>query len=356
MGDAILHYSAIPKSKVPGVTVPPMPQTHPISPPYQQSSPMKAPTPPNIQQPYFPGSDGIQKQQIFTNLPPHYQQQNPIAPVGPHTPAQNQGYPVSSNTFQRNTSSSSTSSQAWDPNSSGGSTGMLSSSQRIDLNASSSSVQSIPSAHSPQKWDTQGSTDSNKGYTPSYSSRMSPDQQRRGFAEFQLSGAPASVLPHQMAQSPSQATAPTQRQPFGQNLQQQGIVGGYQQQFIGSPQGGHMIPPNPSERARPSSGPITFQGQGQAEDQREGLWMGAQPQQQQQQQQQWTQKSNSGHLFQISPQPGYGNQGNLEDIKKCCIRCLFCVVMFCGQVLSQCSLHHRMTSMLKILRFHVDNL
>ena len=184
----------------------------------------------------------------------------------------------------------------------------------MDLNASSSSMQSIPSARTPHKVETQGSADSNEGYTPSYSNQMmSTDQQGRAFANFQPSGHPAAVPPHQWAQSPPQAAGPMQHQPFRQNLQQQGIGGGHQQQqFTGSPQGGHMIPPHPGERARPSSGPIPFPNLGQvAEDQREGLWMGAhQPQPQQQpQQQQRAQKSNSGRPLQINPQPGYGNQG-----------------------------------------------
>lgn len=66
-----------------------------------------------------------------------------------------------------------------------------------------------------------------------------------------------------------------------------------------------MIPPNPSERTRPSSGPITFLGQqSQTRDQREGLWMGVHQQQQQQ-----IKRPNSGHLFQINEEPGYGKQG-----------------------------------------------
>ena len=356
MANAVLHYSMTPKSKVPGAGGASSPQivntiqqdSHPFSPPHQQPSPMmKASIPPSTQQPYIPSSEGMQKQQIPTNLPPHYQyqQQDPMAPVGAHTAARYQGYPAS-NIFQRNTSSSSTSSQAWDPNSSGGSTGMP---QQLDLNASSSS---ISSAHSPHKWDTQGSADSNKGYTPSYSNQvMTPEQQGRGFANFPPSGHSGSVPPHQMPQSPPQAIGLKQHQPFGQNFQQQGIAGtGYWQQFAGSPQGagGHMIPPpNPSERARPSSGPITFQGQGQADDQqREGLWMGRahQPQQQQQQpQQQRAQRPNSGRLFQISPQPGYGNQGKLDisDILMCefllckvVAKNLYCIIFLSHQVYS----------------------
>lgn len=222
--------------------------------------------------------------------------------------------------------------------------------QQLDLNASSSS---ISSARSPHKWDTQGSADSNEGYTPSYSNQvMSPEQQGRGFANFPPSGHSGSVPPHQMPQSPPQAIGPKQHLPFGQNFQQQGIAGaGYQQQFAGSPQGagGHMIPPpNPSERARPSSGPITFQGQGQADNQqREGLWMGPahQPPQQQQQQpqQQRAQRPNSGRLFQISPQPGHGNQGKLDisDILMCefllckvVAKNLYCIIFLSHQVYS----------------------
>ncbi len=278
MGAAILQYSATPKSKVPGaaggIATPSASQPPPFSAPYQQPSPVKPSFPPSAQQPYYsPGGEGMQKQQIPTNIPPHYQQQDPMSPpVGPHTAAQNQGYPFSSNTFQKTRSSSSTSSQPWDLNSSGSSIGMP---QRIDLNASSSSVQSIPLARGPHKVETQGSGDSNEGYTPSYSysnQMMSTEQQGRGFANFQPSGRPAAVPPHQWAQSPPD---------------------------------------------------------------REGLWMGAhQPQryqqqpQQQQHEQQRTQKSNSGRLFQISPQPGYGNQSKLENIIECYIYCYFCVVLF----------------------------
>ena len=323
MSNVILHYFATPKSKVPGASgsgggspsvttvqqdpQPPMSQNHPFSPPYQQSSPMKASTPPSAPQPYLPGGEWIQKQQIPTN----YQQQDPMAPVGctalPFSQNLNQGYPVSSNTFQRTTSSSSTSSQAWDPNSSGGSIGLRSSSQRMDLNASSSSVQSIPSARSPHKWETQGSSDSNEGYT---AGQMNPDQYGR---HFQTSDGPVG-MPYQMAQSPPQVIGPRQYQRFGQNLQQQGIgssssSGGGFQQLTGSPQGGHMIPPNPSERVRPSSGPIASQSQNQAENQRGGLWMGPNEPQQQQR----TQGPNGGRLFQMSQHPGQGNQGMLAN-------------------------------------------
>ena len=153
------------------------------------------------------------------------------------------------------------------------------------------------------------------------------------------------MSPHQMPQSPPQAIGPKQHLPFGQNFQQ-GIAGaGYRQQFAGSPQGagGHMIPPpNPSERTRPSSGPITFQGQGQADDQqREGLWMGLahQPPQQQQQQpqQQRAQRPNCGRLFQTSSQPGYGNKGKLDisDIYVCEFyyarwshKILYCIIFY----------------------------
>lgn len=271
----------------------------------------------------------MQKQQIPTNLPLHHQQQDPMAPVRQHMAAQNQGYP---NVIQRTPSSASTSSQAWDLNSSGSSTGMP---QKMDLNASSSSMQSIPSARTPHKVETQGSAESNEGYTPSYSNQMmSTDQQGRSFANFQPSGHPAAVPPHQWAQSPPQAAGPMQHQHLRQNFQQQGIGGGHQQQlFTGSPQGGHMIPPNPGERARPSSGPIPFPNLGQvAEDQREGLWMGAhQPQPQQQlQQQQRAQKSNSGRLLQINPQPGYGNQG--KSRKGVLPTTTYHLFMLCGSV------------------------
>ena len=335
MGNAVLHYSATPKSEVPGatggVTDPSMSHPQPFSPPsHQQPSPAKASIPPSAQRAHFPGGEGMQKQQIPANLPLHHQQQDPMAPVGPHAAAQNQGYP---NVFQRTPSSSSTSSQAWDPNSSGGSIGMP---QKMDLNASSSSVQSIPSARTPHKVGTQGSADSNKGYAQSYSNQMmSTDQQGRAFVNFQPISHPAGVPPHQRAQSPPQATGPMQRQPFRQNLQQQGIGGGHQQQqFTGSPQGGHMIPPNPGEHTRPSSGPISFPNLDQvAEDQREGLWMGGahQPQPQQQpQRQQRAQKSNSGHLYQINPQPGYGNQGKAGKHYKECYIPLVYVVWFCS--------------------------
>ena len=343
MGNAVLHYFATPKSKVPGAgkggggspsvttkqqdSQPLTSQNPPFSPPYQQSSPMKASTPSSAPQAYFPGGDGVQMQQVPTNISPHYQQQDPTAPVRPAAmpPAQNQGYPFSSNPFQRTTSSSSTSSQAWDPNSSGGSAG-IPSSQRIDLNASSSSMQSIPSAHSPHKWESHGSTDSNEGYMPS---QMSPSQHGRAFGDFQPSSGPT-VMPHQIATGPTH-----QHQPIGQNLQQQGISGGYQQ-FMGAPQGGHMIPPNPNERVRSSSGPIAYQSQGQAGNQQEGLWMAShQPQQQQQQQQQRAQRPNSGHLFQVSPQPGYGNQGKLANLivfnlGVCGLYCLTFIVLWAG--------------------------
>ena len=356
MPNVLLHYSATPKSRVPcasgdGIGSPsqdPPPltsQAPPFSPPYQQSSPMKASTPPNAPQPYFPGGERIQKQQVSTNIPPHYQQQDPMAPVRPIAipSTQNQGYAFSSNAFQRTTSSSSTSSQAWDPNSSGGSTG-IPSSQKMDLNASSSSVQSIPSARSPHKWETQGSADSNEGYKPSYSSQISPEQRGR---QFQPSGTPAGAPPHQnlMAQSPPQATGPAQyHHAFDQNLQCQGIGTSNRsgnQYFTGFSQGGHMAPLDPNERIRLSSGPIAYQSQSQAGDQQEGLWMAShQPQQQQQQR---AQRPNIGRLFQVSPQPGYGNQGKLDSWSTTCAQCVVYIVWFsslCGQVLSQCSLQY----------------
>jgi hypothetical protein len=99
----------------------------------------------------------------------------------------------------------------------------------------------------------------------------------------------------------------------------------------GSPQGGYMIPPNLSGHAWPPSSPISIPNLSQAEDQREGLWMGTHQQQPQLQQQQQTQKSNSGQLFQTSPQPGYGSRS-----KQGMLYTLF--VLLCGSVLvGRCS-------------------
>lgn len=172
--------------------------------------------------------------------------------------------------------------------------GMFSSSQNIDLSASSSSVQSIPLARSPRKWESQDSAESiTEAYIPS---QISPGQ-GKGQQYFHPSGA---HMQYQMAKSPPQAMGPGNFQ----TVQQEGGIGGSGgsggfQQFAGSPQG-YYPPPSSSERVRPSSGP-----QALVEDQG-GLWMGGHQQQ--------AQKPNSGPLFQINQHPSQGTHGSFTAL------------------------------------------
>lgn len=274
-------------------TQPPMSQTPPFSPPYQPSNPVTSSTPSA-----GPRHPGYVFKEMKKEIPKRH---DPMASLvhfaGSSDP--NQGYPINPNSYQRNQSSSSTSSQAWDPNSSGSSIG-------LNLSASSSSVRSIPPERSPRKWESQGSNDSNENYATSYFSRgqMSPHGKNIFPGDV-----PAASMQHPMAWSPPPTSGGQYQQPF-QNLPQQcvgggGMVGGgsYQQQFVGSHQTqGYTVQQNPSERTRSSSGPISSELN--VDSDAGGLWMGDHR----------TQKPNSAEHFKLSQHPGQGeSQERIND-------------------------------------------
>ena len=253
LANTTLHYSSIPLSRMPTAGSVPSPVTvekresqtafsqgPPLSPPYHQPYPSVASTPTTAgPQPHLP--DGS------ASTPVQYQKYDPSASGGYTTDP--------SIPYQRISSSSSTSSQPWDPNASGGYAVM---SQKIDLNASSSSVKSTPHAHSPHKWQSQDSADSSDGYASSWSSQMSQRYKPNvsadgGMQPWTTVPAPQAVGQHQYL--PHQGSEERTN---------------FQQQYSGSPQGQTV----PGERIRSSSGPISME-----EEKSEGLWMGSSPRQ-----------------------------------------------------------------------------
>lgn len=297
MGTASLHYSATPVSKVPGGLLAqsePVMQSQPFSPPYQQSKPVTTSTPYSGPQHHFPVGEGGKKD-VMKEFPVDFKRYDAVPRAGnmsDHPSDHNFGYPVNnSSSFQRKQSSSSTSSQPWDPNDS-----MRSSHQNLDLSASSSSVKSNPiAAHSPRKWGSQDSAESSEGYVSCYG-QMSPDY------KIPHPGSGTGIQYQQTARSPPHG-AGSYHHFQGPHQQQERVVaagrGGFSQQFAGSPQQGYyniIVPPNPNERTKPSSGPIPSELA--REDQSGGLWMG--------EHRQSNKKPNSAELLKIKQHPGRG--------------------------------------------------